>query len=54
MRFFINNCNPTGGPGIFGGRLKKQLEKNGHKFVDPYVSGEIPDKNISIRNLKIL
>jgi glycosyltransferase involved in cell wall biosynthesis len=48
MRFFINNCNPTGGPGIFGGRLKKQLEKNGHKFVDPYVSGEIPDKNISI------
>mgnify|MGYP000285726849 FL=1 len=48
MRFFINNCNPTGGPGIFGGRLKKQFEKNGHKFVDPYVSGEIPDKNISI------
>ena len=48
MRFFINNCNPTGGPGIFGGRLKKQFEKNGHKFIDPSVSGEIPDKNISI------
>ena len=46
--FYINNCSPTGGPGIFGGRLKKQFEKNGHTFVDPYVSGEIPEKNISI------
>ena len=45
--FYINNCSPTGGPGIFGGRLKKQFEKNGHTFVDPYVSGEIPEKNIS-------
>ena len=25
--FYINNCSPTGGPGIFGGRLKKQFEK---------------------------
>jgi glycosyltransferase involved in cell wall biosynthesis len=46
--FYINNCSPTGGPGIFGGRLKKQFEKNGHTFIDPYVSGEIPDKSISI------
>jgi len=46
--FYINNCNPTGGPGIFGGRLKNQLEKNGHTFVDPYVSGEIPHRSISI------
>tara|TARA_R100001163_G_scaffold60785_1_gene50321 strand:+ start:106 stop:1056 length:951 start_codon:yes stop_codon:yes gene_type:complete len=46
--FYINNCSPTGGPGIFGGRLKKQFEKNGHTFIDPYVSGETPDKSISI------
>ena len=46
--FYINNCSPTGGPGIFGGRLKKQSEKNGHRFVDPYISGEAPQKNISI------
>jgi|14BtaG_2_1085337.scaffolds.fasta_scaffold01051_15 glycosyltransferase involved in cell wall biosynthesis len=52
MRFFINNCNPTGGPGIFGGRLKKQLEKNGHTFCNPYhlSLAALPplDKNISI------
>ena len=46
--FYINNCSPTGGPGIFGGRLKKQFERNGHRFVDPYISGEAPQKNISI------
>ena len=46
--FYINNCSPTGGPGIFGGRLKKQFEKNGHTFIDPYVSGKTPDKSISI------
>ena len=46
--FYINNCSPTGGRGIFGGRLKKQFEKNGHTFIDPYVSGETPDKSISI------
>ena len=39
--FYINNCSPTGGPGIFGGRLKKQFEKKGIKFYDKKGSGRI-------------
>lgn len=46
--FFINNCTPSGGPGIFGNRLKKQFEKNGHVFVNPYSTSQVPQKNISI------
>ena len=46
--FFINNCNNSGGPGIFGARLKSQLEKNGHTFLNPHTTSEIPQKNISI------
>ena len=46
--FYINNCTNSGGPGIFGNRLKRQLEKNGHTFVNPYTSGEAPQLNLSI------
>jgi len=41
--FFINNTNPTIGPGIFGYRLSKELSKQGHKLTT-----DSPDNNICI------
>ena len=41
--FFINNTNPTIGPGIFGYRLGKELSGQGHEFTT-----SSPDNNICI------
>jgi len=36
MRFFINQTNPTGGPGIFGNRLAKAIARRGHEFTNTF------------------
>jgi len=41
--FFINNTNPTIGPGIFGHRLGEELSGQGHEFTT-----DSPDNNICI------